>query len=64
MPWTEVMGKYKAGSLHSGSKGGPIVKSQKQAVAILLSEKKSGKAEYKKKKKKYVSVAHLVFGKK
>jgi hypothetical protein len=33
----KVMGEYKAGSLHSG-KGGPVVKSRKQAVAIALSE--------------------------
>lgn len=33
----KVMGEYKAGSLHSG-KGGPIVKSRKQAIAISLSE--------------------------
>ncbi len=30
--------KFKAGSLHSGSKKGPIVKSRKQAIAIALSE--------------------------
>jgi hypothetical protein len=43
------MGKWKAGKLHSGSKTGPKVKSQKQAVAIMLSEKraaKGGKKEY------------------
>ena len=33
----KVMSEYKAGGLHSG-KGGPVVKSQKQAVAIALSE--------------------------
>jgi hypothetical protein len=33
----KVMHEYKAGGLHSG-KGGPIVKSRKQAVAIALSE--------------------------
>lgn len=33
----KVMREYKAGKLHSG-KGGPVVKSQKQAVAIALSE--------------------------
>ena len=33
----KVMREYKAGTLHSG-KGGPVVKSQKQAVAIALSE--------------------------
>ncbi len=31
----KVMREYKAGTLHSG-KGGPVVKSQKQAVAIAL----------------------------
>lgn len=35
----KVMGEYKAGTLHSG-KGGPVVKSRKQAVAIALSEAK------------------------
>lgn len=51
MPYTEVMHKWKHGELHSGSKGGPKVKSQKQAVAIMLSEKraaKAGKSEYQK----------------
>jgi hypothetical protein len=33
----KVMSEYKAGSLHSG-KGGPVVKSRKQAIAIALSE--------------------------
>jgi len=33
----KVMKEYKAGGLHSG-KGGPVVKSQKQAVAIAMSE--------------------------
>ena len=33
----KVMGEYKEGTLHSG-KGGPVVKSQKQAIAIALSE--------------------------
>ena len=35
----KVMGEYKDGTLNSG-KGGPIVKSKKQAVAIALSEAK------------------------
>jgi hypothetical protein len=34
----KVMGEYKRGKLHSGSKKGPKVKSRKQAVAIGLSE--------------------------
>lgn len=49
MPYTEVMHKWKAGDLHSGGKSGPRVKSQDQAVAIMLSEKraaKAGKKEY------------------
>lgn len=35
-----VMREYKKGKLHSGSKKGPVVKSQKQAVAIAMSEAK------------------------
>jgi hypothetical protein len=34
----KVMGEYKRGELHSGSKSGPVVKSKKQAVAIAMSE--------------------------
>ncbi len=44
------MSKWKSGDLHSGSKSGPPVKNQNQAVAIMLSEKraaKGGKKEYK-----------------
>ena len=33
----KVMSEYKEGTLHSG-KGGKVVKSQKQAIAIALSE--------------------------
>ena len=43
----KVMGEYKAGTLHSG-KGGPVVKSRKQAIAIALSE--AGMAKKKAKK--------------
>jgi len=41
MPSREVMGKYKRGALHSGSKSGPVVKDRAQAVAIMLSEKRN-----------------------
>lgn len=52
----KVMGEFKRGSLHSG-KGGPVVKSKKQAIAIALSEagkskKKAAKKVAKKPKKK------------
>lgn len=49
MPWDEVMTKFKAGKLHSGSKSGPEVKNKAQAVAIMLHEKGSSKSEYKSK---------------
>lgn len=48
MPWDAVMGKWKAGTLKSGGSGSPV-KGQKQAVAIMLSEKRkaaSGDKEY------------------
>jgi hypothetical protein len=38
----KVMREFKGGSLHSG-KGGPVVKSQKQAIAIALSEARMAK---------------------
>ena len=44
-----VMGEFGRGTLHSG-KGGPVVKSRKQAVAIAISSAK--KASVKRKKKK------------
>lgn len=48
MPWDAVMSKWGNGTLKSGGSGKPV-KSQKQAVAIMLSEKKAaagGKEEY------------------
>jgi hypothetical protein len=54
MPYTEVMHKWKHGTLHSGSKKGPKVTNPKQAVAIMLSEKRAaagGKQEYQPKEK-------------
>ena len=55
MPADEVMHKFKEGELHSGSKVGPKVKDRKQAIAIMLSEKraaKAGKKEYQSKGKR------------
>lgn len=34
----KVMGEYKSGALHSGSKTGPLVDNKKQALAIAMSE--------------------------
>jgi hypothetical protein len=48
MPWDQVLHKWKTGKLYSGGNG-KQVKNQKQAVAIMLSEKKEaegGKSEY------------------
>ena len=49
MPWSSVMSKWKSGTLKSGGSGKPV-KNQKQAIAIMLSEKRAaegGKSEYK-----------------
>lgn len=48
MPFTDVMHKFKAGTLKSGGSGKPVT-NRKQAIAILLSEKKKaqgGNSEY------------------
>lgn len=52
MPWTEVMGKFKARTLKSGGSG-KKVKSRKQAIAIMLSEKRqsASKPEYRRRPK-------------
>lgn len=57
MPFDEVMGKFKSGSLKSGS--GSKVTNPKQALAIMLSEKKKSKTnpDYKSKKKYSLSDA-------
>jgi hypothetical protein len=50
MPFDQVMHKFKHGQLHSGSDSGPQVQNRKQAIAIMLSEKRkadAGKQEYK-----------------
>ncbi len=44
MPSSAVMHKWKTGKLRSGGPKGPKVKSQKQAVAIMLSEQRNEKA--------------------
>lgn len=48
----KVMEEFKEGALHSGSKKGPVVKNQKQAVAIALSEARKEGAKIPKKGKK------------
>lgn len=51
------MHKFKHGDLHSGSKKGPKVVNRKQAIAIMLSEKRDaakGKKEYQPKESKAV----------
>ena len=43
----KVMSEYKHGTIHSGSKDGPIVRSRAQAVAIGISEsRKAAKGSY------------------
>lgn len=46
----KVMREFKHGTLHSG-KGGPVVKSRKQAVAIAMSEANMRQKSKPKKKK-------------
>lgn len=46
----KVMHEFKTGTLHSGSKKGPVVKNKKQAIAIALSEAKMSKKKMGKKK--------------
>jgi hypothetical protein len=53
MPWDEVLHKWKAGTLKSGGSGQPV-RNQKQAIAIMLSEKRKadeGDKEYQPSKK-------------
>lgn len=40
MPSSEVMHKWKQGLLRSGSKRGPVITSRKQALAVMLTEKR------------------------
>lgn len=67
MPYTEVMHKFKSGNLHSGSKSGPKVGSRKQAIAIMMSEKRKaegGETEYQPKHKAAMSgLRHATKGK-
>jgi len=53
----KVMHEFKTGTLHSG-KGGPVVKSRRQAIAIAMSEAKMAKKPVKKAAKKRVEKTH------
>jgi hypothetical protein len=49
MPYDQVMHKFSVGALHSGGPNGPRVRTRRQAIAIMLSEKRKaeeGKEEY------------------
>lgn len=46
----KVMKEYSEGSLHSGSKKGPIVTNPKQGIAIALSEARKAGAKIPKRK--------------
>lgn len=46
----KVMGEFKEGKLHSGSKSGPVVTDTKQAQAIALSEARKAGAKIPRKK--------------
>lgn len=48
----KVMHEFKTGTLHTGSKKGPVVKSRKQAIAIAISETNRAKKKPTKKGKK------------
>lgn len=48
----KVMTEFSQGSLHSGSKKGPIVTNPKQAIAIGISEARKAGQKIKRKKKK------------
>ena len=45
MPFSKIMHDWKAGTLHSGSKKGPIVKNQKQAITIAMQYPHEGKED-------------------
>ena len=47
MPSDEVLHEFKHGRLHSGSKRGPKVRSRKQAIAIMLAERRKERGKKK-----------------
>jgi len=48
----QVMTEWKGGTLHSGSKKGPVVRNQRQAVAIALSQSGQSRRPQKPKSKR------------
>ena len=58
------MKEFKHGTLHSGSKKGPKVKSRRQAVAIALSEAREAGEKVPKKRKRLAKASKHLFGRK
>ena len=57
----KVMKEFKRGTLHSGSKKGPKVKSRRQALAIALSKAREAGAKIPQKRKRLSKAADKVF---
>jgi len=53
----KIMGEFKRGQLHSGSKKGPKVKDRSQAIAIMMSQTGQSKKKGKKRKRTNISEA-------
>jgi len=53
----KVMGEFKRGTLHSGSKKGPKVTDRQQAIGIMMSQTGQSKKKGKKRKRTNISEA-------
>ena len=56
----KVMGEFKRGKLHSGSKKGPVVTNQRQATAIALSEARRAREKAPRKRKVRTSDGYMM----